>query len=237
MKLLPYTSEPLAALDVEDRKLIVKLRQNFLTYLSDSKMVRILDVVRQIEDKKLAGLFIEAGCALGGSTILISSVKDPKRPMKVYDVFQTIPAPTQEDGEEIHKRYEIITEGNAKGLGGDTYYGYEKNLYEKVKSNLKKFGITQEHNHVFLIKGLVQDTLEINEPVVFAHIDVDWYEPVKICLERITPRLVVGGSIILDDYYDWEGCGKAIDEYFQEKMDQFHMDDSGESLLISRIKY
>ena len=64
-----------------------------------------------------------------------------------------------------------------------------------------------------LIKGLVQDTMRIDQPVAFAHVDVDWYEPVLTCLQRVFPKLVEGGSIILDDYHDWGGCRKATDEY------------------------
>jgi hypothetical protein len=34
------------------------------------------------------------------------------------------------------------------------------------------------------------------------------------CLTRIVPRLVAGGRIVLDDYYAWSGCQRAVDEYF-----------------------
>jgi asparagine synthase (glutamine-hydrolysing) len=53
----------------------------------------------------------------------------------------------------------------------------------------------------------------IEQPVAFAHIDVDWYEPVLTSLKRIFPHLVVGGSIILDDYHDWGGCRKATENF------------------------
>lgn len=78
--------------------------------------------------------------------------------------------------------------------------------------------------------------MQIEQPVAFAHIDVDWYEPVKISLERIVRNLVVGGSVIIDDYQDWSGCRKATDEYFQNKSDYFHMDDSVGSMKITRVK-
>ena len=37
------------------------------------------------------------------------------------------------------------------------------------------------------------------------------------CLERIAPRLVPGGRIVLDDYYKWSGCRTAVDEYFKDR--------------------
>jgi hypothetical protein len=46
-----------------------------------------------------------------------------------------------------------------------------------------------ESNNVWLIQGMAQDTLTLDEPVSLAHIDVDWYEPVWTCLTRLEPRL------------------------------------------------
>jgi asparagine synthase (glutamine-hydrolysing) len=184
---------------------------------------------------KTPGCFIEAGCALGGSTILLSSVKDSVRRLYVYDVFEMIPAPTSDDGHDAHTRYQAISEGKSTGIGLNKYYGYEDSLYDIVQSNLKEFGVDQEKNNIFLIKGLLQDTMIINRTVALAHIDVDWYEPVKTCLERIIPNLAVGGVIIIDDYNDWSGCRKATDEYFQKANGQFRIDDSAGSLKITKI--
>ncbi len=87
-----------------------------------------------------------------------------------------------------------------------------------------------------MIKGLVQETMNINEPVVFAHIDVDWYDSVKTCLQQIWPNLVIGGSLILDDYDCWGGRRKATDEYFRNFVGQFSMDDNFGSMKVTRIK-
>ena len=62
-----------------------------------------------------------------------------------------------------------------------------------------------EHN-VELVRGLFEDTIDLDEPVAFAHLDGDWYESTMTCLERIAPLLVPGGRIVLDDYYTWSGC-------------------------------
>ncbi|MDT8382975.1 MAG: TylF/MycF/NovP-related O-methyltransferase [Gammaproteobacteria bacterium] len=226
----------LSGLNHEECELIHRIRSQMITYLSVKKLARIAHTCRQIETNALPGIFIEAGCALGGSSILIASMKKNKRPFFVYDVFGMIPPPTKEDTRDVHSRYKIIEEGKSKGLGGEKYYGYEKNLYEIVNNNLKMFGINRDEQSVSLIKGLVQDTLKINQPVAFAHIDVDWYEPVITCLKRIFPSLVIGGSIILDDYYDWGGCKKATDEYLNDISGKFVLDDSAGSLKITKIK-
>jgi hypothetical protein len=46
--------------------------------------------------------------------------------------------------------------------------------------------------------------------------------------------LVPGGSIILDDYHDWGGCRKAVDQFLAEMGDQVTQDDSAGSLTLTR---
>lgn len=176
--------------------------------MSDQKLFCLLDTCRSIEDANLPGVYIEAGCALGGSAILIAKTKKSERPFFVYDVFEMIPPPTKEDTQDVHDRYKIITDGKSVEIGGDKYYEYQENLYDVVQSNFSKFGIDCNELSVTLVKGLVRDTMKIDQSIAFAHIDVDWYEPVITCLKRVFQNLVVGGSIILDDYHDWGGVGR-----------------------------
>lgn len=225
----------LTTLSVQDQNLISRIRGRNLTYLSDTKLANLVQSCRSIEERNINGAFVEAGCALGGSSILISSIKKTLRPFFVYDVFGMIPAPTIQDPEEVHDRYREIREGKSSGIGGDKYYGYEEDLYEIVQSNLAEFGIDNKARQVTLIKGLVQDTMTLDQPIAFAHIDVDWYEPVKTCLERIIPNLSRGGILILDDYNDWGGCRKATDEYFRDSAWRFRMDDSAVAMKVTRV--
>ena len=224
----------LAELSVEDRQLVSRIRDSRLTYLSDRKLASLITTCRSIEARNLQGMFLEAGCALGGSAILLASIKRRERPLNVYDVFGMIPPPTKDDTPDVHARYRTIVQGQSTGIEGDRYYGYVEDLYDVVKGNLATFGIECESHSVSLIKGLVQETLVLDLPVAFAHIDVDWYEPVRTCLERVFPRLVVGGSIILDDYHDWGGCRKATDEYLRKIAGQFSLDDSARSMRIDK---
>ena len=219
----------------EERDLIARITSANLTFLPTNRLITIAETCRSIEDTGIPGAFIETGCALGGSAILIASLKKPKRPFAIHDVFGMIPPPTIHDGPDVHDRYRVIAAGGAQGMGGRPYYGYLENLYEAVQSNLKEFGIDPEKQSVSLIKGPVDETLSIDGPVAFAHIDVDWYEPVMTCLTRIFPHLVVGGSIIVDDYSDWSGCRKATDEYLRTVRGQFKRDESAGALKITRV--
>ena len=85
------------------------------------------------------------------------------------------------------------------------------------------------------MKGLVQDTLQVETLVCLAHIDVDWYDPVMTCLTRIEPKLSIGGSIVLVDYYDWSFCYQATDD-FSDKKERFYFDSTPGSLVVTKLR-
>lgn len=194
---------------------IARVRDERLTYLSVRCLQDIADAVTKADTDGLEGVMIEAGTALGGSAIIMALAKNPERKLRAYDAFDMIPPPTEKDGEDVHKRYERIKAGKSKGIGGDEYYGYRDDLLGEVRSSFDEFGVPVDETNVELIKGYFEDTLKVDEPVAFAHLDGDWYESTKVCLERIWPHLVVGGRLVIDDYYKWSGCKRAIDEYFE----------------------
>src|SRR5919107_891600 len=116
--------------------------------------------------------------------------------------------------DDVHERYATIAAGDARGVGGETYYGYRDDLHGEVAASFARLGVPVGERNVELVKGLFEDTIVLDGPVAFAHLDGDWYESTLTCLERIAPRLVPGGRIVLDDYYKWSGCRRAVDEYF-----------------------
>jgi asparagine synthase (glutamine-hydrolysing) len=58
-----------------DIDLINQLYNQNLTYLNPSKLATLLQTCANLEESKTPGIFIEAGCALGGSAILMASKK------------------------------------------------------------------------------------------------------------------------------------------------------------------
>lgn len=191
-----------------------KVRARNVTYLETSALVELAEAALAIERRRIHGVLVEAGCALGGSAIVLARAKAKHRPLFVYDVFGMIPAPSENDGQDVQERYRVIQDGRSAGIGGDRYYGYRDDLYETVQHTFEEFDLEPVVHHVHLVKGLYEDTLVLDEPVALAHIDCDWYESVMTCLERIEPHLVEGGMLIVDDYHSWSGCKRAVDEYF-----------------------
>lgn len=217
------------------RRVIGQVLNGNLTYLPEPRLVALAWLCRRMERQAVPGIIVEAGCALGGSTIVLATAKRRERPLHVHDVFGMIPPPDAGDGADSHARYETIRAGRSRGIRGDPYYGYQADLYSTVLENLSKFGCSPGENHITLVKGDVEKTLTLQDQVALAHIDVDWYRPVKACIERIVPRLARGGAMVFDDYLEWSGCRKAVDEHFMElSAPGFAFSTSFGSLVVTR---
>jgi predicted O-methyltransferase YrrM len=209
-----------------------RVRRQGLTYLSPAKLDKLGNAVLEVERRAIPGAILEAGCALGGSAILIAAARARSRPLRVYDVFGMIPPPGERDDADVHDRYKVIASGKSRGLKGNRYYGYETDLSRRVKGNFESAGFDLERDHIEMIVGKVEDTLVVDAPIALAHVDVDWYDPVMTCLERIAPHLSVGGIIVLDDYFDWSGCRKATDDFLKNTPFRFTKDTSAGSMAL-----
>lgn len=194
--------------------LIRKIRAQRLTYLDVKALKDIQDAVKAVVKHNVNGSIIEAGCALGGSALMLGKTKEPTRELALYDVFGMIPPPSERDGADVYQRYQLISSGQSTGIGGDVYYGYQPDLLKRVIQTFHEYGLPPEQHHIRFVQGLYQDTLQVHGPVALAHLDCDWYDSVMVCLQRIEPHLAVGGKMIIDDYHSWSGCRRAVDDYF-----------------------
>jgi asparagine synthase (glutamine-hydrolysing) len=190
-------------------------KRRHLTYLSDAKFLSLRRAIREIARKGVQGDFVEYGVALGGSAVYLASETGAQRRFHGYDVFAMIPAPGERDDERARLRYEVIRSGRSKGISGDPYYGYQQNLFGRVCETFESFGYPVDGTKVILHRGLFERTVRFapTDQVALAHVDCDWYDPVRLCLERTAEVLRPGGVLILDDYNDYGGCRRAVDEF------------------------
>lgn len=184
-----------------------------LTYLTVDKLRSLEACARAIDREGVPGDVVEAGVALGGSSIVLASTLSPGRRFHGYDLFGQIPPPSERDDERSHRRYAVIASGESRGLGDDEYYGYLPDLYDRVVAAFARFGLLVDQEGIALHRGLFEDTLFPEAPVALAHIDSDWYEPVALCLARLEPVLSPGAYVVLDDYFDYGGCAEATREF------------------------
>ncbi len=71
--------------------------------------------------------------------------------------------------------------------------------------------------NVRLVPGPYEETLAQDGGLALAHVDCGEYGPMRVLLERLTPQLVPGGHLIVDDYRTRAECRKAVDDHFRGK--------------------
>jgi hypothetical protein len=47
-------------------------------------------------------------------------------------------------------------------------------------------------------------------------LDGDWYDSTMDCLANLFNKVNKGGIIIVDDYYVWDGCSRAVHDYLSK---------------------
>lgn len=125
-----------------------------------------------------------------------------------------------------------------KIIGFDTFGTFPETLYPSDIAVRDKFvedagaqsiGVNQLHEvlarqnndrHVELVEGDITQTVpayvEANPElrISLLNLDTDIYEPAKVILDHLYPRIVQGGLLVLDDYGTFPGETDAVDEYF-----------------------
>ena len=194
---------------------IARTRGEHLTYLRKNDLRELATIVIDADTNQLPGLIVEAGTARGGSAIVMAAAKAPDRPMKVYDVFGMIPPPSEQDGAESTGATRRSPAARPRASAATRTTATATTSTTRSPSRSRRLGVPVDERNVDLVRGLFEDTIDLDEPVAFAHLDGDWYESTMTCLRRIAPLVVPGGRIVLDDYDHWSGCRAAVDEYFE----------------------
>jgi O-methyltransferase len=167
------------------------------------RLVALYKLSEEINRRSLRGDLVECGVYNGGSAAIMASFceKSPlNRYIWLFDSFEGLPKPTDKDGDEA-----------------PPYEGWCHGDLVKVRRILQKLHIPESRVHI--VKGWFQETfptVQIPE-IAILHIDADWYESVKLCLEKFYDSVQPGGYIVLDDYGDWEGCRIATDEFLKKR--------------------
>ena len=171
------------------------------TMSGDARLRGLYESIRETARNKIPGAIVECGTARGGSAALLGLAAkgcDERRPLFVFDTFEGIPPPTAADPD-----YEIAAEFTGSFRG-------------ELDEVTKLFDRLQIRGGAKFIKGRFEDTIPHTEtgPIAVLHVDGDWYESVKVCLDHLYDRVTAGGIIQIDDYGHWEGARKAVDEFF-----------------------
>jgi len=196
------------------------------TMCSNARLRGLYRATRHIPEAGLKGDIVECGTARGGSAALMGLVMrefgGSQRRLFVFDTFEGLPPPTEEDPD-----FDIASGYTGTCLG----------TLEDVENTFRNFGII---NNTVFVKGLFQDTLRSTpiSSIALLHIDGDWYDSVKTCLNELYDKVEIGGTIQIDDFGFWKGARKAVTEFFNERsipLDLVRLDFSGRQYVKTEM--
>ena len=200
-----------------------------LTMTSIERIFALINAVEYVCENNIAGDFVECGVWKGGSSAAIAQtlkhLNVTDRKLWMYDTFDGMSQPTESDVDIQGKTADELLQQQDIAESASVWC---RSPLEEVKTTMAATGYPL--SHIQFVQGKVEDTLpELSpEKVALLRLDTDWYESTKCELEILFPNLIAGGVLIVDDYGHWQGCRKAVDEYFS---------DHKVSMLLNRIDY
>lgn len=163
---------------------------------------------------RLPGDIVECGVWRGGSAYLL--LRATSKRVHLFDSFSGLPEPQACD---------IPTDDISFNAFAGKFSFSEGNLEQYVRDLLSDY-----LQRLCIYKGWFADTLLSSQASQYSmvHLDCDFYQSYRECLEYFVPRIVASGFLVCDEYSfdNLPGARKAVDDYFGdiEKLDHWHTD-------------
>lgn len=150
------------------------------------------------------GCVIECGVWRGGMSAGMAEVLGPHRDYYLFDSFEGLPPATEEDGTKA-KDYQADTESRY----------YHDNCRAPIALAEKAMRLSGVPKYE-IVKGWFSDTVKEFAPpreIAILRLDGDWYDSTRVVLESLFKHLAKDGIVIVDDYYAWDGCSRAVHDH------------------------
>lgn len=170
-----------------------------MTYINNLRMV--------FAHRRTKGVIVECGTWRGGMIAGMVKILGLDRSYYLFDSFQGLPDVGDIDGQDA-KRWQ-------ENKDGEFYFNNCLATEQEADEAMKLVGAKD----YFIKKGWFNETLprfKPSEGIAVLRLDGDWYESTMECLVHLFPQVNKGGLIIIDDYYMWEGCAKAVHDYLSK---------------------
>lgn len=183
------------------------LFNRFSKYTMIPRKVFINNLLLVFKYKHIQGDIVECGVWRGGMIAGIAKTYGNKREYHLFDSFEGLPKVKEIDG-EYAKRWQEDVE--SKGF----YDNCKAEMSFSVEA-MKKAKVDK----VLFHKGWFNQTLKTYKSkngIAILRMDADWYDSTYEILDNLFFQVVSGGIIIIDDYYAWEGCSKAVHDFLSK---------------------
>jgi len=166
----------------------------------------------------IPGAIVECGVWRGGAALACllaqrAAFGRVERPVYLLDSFEGLPPVTTKDGP--------LAAAWQTGEDAERFMDNCRAAEAGVHALLREHGFGADE--AIVLKGWFSETLPGLVDRIAPHglamlrLDGDWYESTTECLEHLEPLVHEGGTVIVDDYYAWDGCARAVHDYLSRR--------------------
>jgi hypothetical protein len=181
------------------------------TLTGPERIGALRDAVRHVVAADIPGAFVECGVWRGGSMLAVAhtlvELGATNRDLYLFDTFTEMPPPDDVDADIL-------------GRSGAELLAVTSTLPEfDIWPSARVVDVVARSGHpvsrIHPVEGLVEETIPDAAPdeIALLRLDTDWYASTKHELEHLLPRVSPGGICIIDDYGEFVGAKRAVDEH------------------------
>ena len=181
---------------------VIARKYRTYTMIPKKNFIDNLLLISRVYD--LPGCVVECGVWRGGMSAGIAEVLGPHRHYYLFDSFEGLPEAKEIDGPAA-LQWQSDKQSPA----------YHDNCRAEMEFGKRAMAMSPAKQVTFK-KGWFNETLPGFVPdqgIAVLRLDADWYESTMQCLEALYKHVVTGGVVIIDDYYTWDGCTKAVHDF------------------------
>ena len=175
------------------------------TMIGLQRLENLEHCAKSIFTNNIPGDFLEAGVAMGGSSIFLRALQvsyfQEHRRTWVADSFEGFPTPTSEADQKHEKSFP---------QGDNPFLAYD---VDTVKELFQRYDLLDDQ--VCFVPGWFSESLP-NLPVqelALLRIDADMYQSTMDVLTALYSKVVPGGYVVIDDYGSFSTSRKAVDDF------------------------
>jgi O-methyltransferase len=189
------------------RRLFRKYREH--TMIPKFRYVSNLELASRY--RGIPGCVVECGVWRGGMSAGLAELMGHERDYFLFDSFEGLPPASEELDGNLAAAWQrpenLLNFRNCTASMNDADEAMRMSGARRYK----------------LVKGWFKDTLPGFKPpdkIAILRLDGDWYESTMVCLDHLFPHLADNALVIVDDYYAWEGCTRAVNEFVSRSRHQ-----------------
>lgn len=154
------------------------------------------------------GCFVECGTWRGGMAFALTELCQDIQEFHYFDSFEGLPPAGVLDGEDTQRDQ----------AEDKLWHNNNSAEFDDFMTGLNS--LNRPERPLSAHKGWFEDTLPGFTPdreISILRLDGDWYDSTMCILDNCYDKVVPGGVVLIDDYYDWDGCTRAVHDFLSAR--------------------